>query len=436
MTATTDCQWEVICSKLVQKGILFCLYATPEFFYGMLNIDEVVDSKADKYGPPVWRLGFRPFFLAAGIFAVFSMAIWLASYGFSVKFGLSGIPASVWHAHEMLFGYVMAVVAGFLLTAIKNWTGEELLRGKALALLFVLWLAARLLPLGGTFVPLEIVAVVDVAFLFFLSLACLLPVLKVKQYKQIGIISKLFLLMGCNVIFYLGLLGILEEGVQWGLYSALYMVIALVLVMLRRVMPMFIKNGVDGDVVLKNRVWIDYLSLLLLLGLWLSDVFAHTQQLTGVLAVTLTVLHAIRLAGWYTHKVWSKPLVWVLIVAYVFIIFGFALIAASVYLGVSPFIYVHAFTVGGIGLLTIGMMSRVSLGHTGRSVFEPPVIVFWSLLVLTSGAVVRVVFPLFNMNLYIYWIGLSQVMWIIAFALFVYAYAPMLLSARVDGKDG
>lgn len=403
----------------------------------MLNLDgEVVDSKIDNYGPPVWRLGFRPFFLAAGIFAVFSMAIWLASYVFSIRLSLSGVPASVWHAHEMLFGYVMAVVAGFLLTAIKNWTGEEVLRGKALALLLMLWLAARLLPLSGLSVPLVIVAVVDVAFLFFLSLACLLPVLKVKQYKQIGIISKLFLLMACNVTFYLGLLGVLEQGVQWGLYSAIYMIIALVLVMLRRVMPMFIKNGVDGEVVLKNRVWVDYSSLVLLLGLWLSDVFTNYQQLTGVLAVALTVLHAIRLAGWYTNRVWRKPLVWVLVVAYAFIIAGFALTAATVYFGVSPFLSVHAFTVGGIGLLTIGMMSRVTLGHTGRSVFEPPPLVFWSLLALTSGAVVRVVLPLFAMDLYSYWIGISQVLWIIAFAIFVYVYAPMVLTARVDGRDG
>jgi uncharacterized protein involved in response to NO len=124
------------------------------------------------------------------------------------------------------------------------------------------------------------------------------------------------------------------------------------------------------------------------------------------------------------------------VVAYSFIIVGFALIAASVYLDVSPFLSTHAFTVGAIALVTIGMMSRVSLGHTGRSVFEPPVAVFWSLLILTLAAVVRVIFPLFNMDLYVYWIGISQLMWIVAFAVFVYVYAPMFLSARVDGKDG
>ncbi len=236
----------------------------------MLNIDgEVVDSKPTNFGPPILRLGFRPFFLAAGVFSILAMAIWMANYVFSVEFAFSGVSPGLWHAHEMMFGYVMAVVAGFLLTAIKNWTGEEVLRGKALAFLFLLWLLARLLPLSGFMLPVELIGVVDVAFLFFLTVACLRPVLKVKQYKQIGIISKLFLLMLCNVAYYLGLMGVIAEGVQWGLYSALYMVIALVLVMMRRVMPMFIQNGIDGDIKLKNHAWVDYSSLVLLVALWL-----------------------------------------------------------------------------------------------------------------------------------------------------------------------
>ncbi len=251
----------------------------------MLNIDgEVVDSKPADFGPPILRLGFRPFFLAAGVFSFLAMAIWMANYVFSVEFVFSGIAPSLWHAHEMMFGYVLAVVAGFLLTAIKNWTGEEVLRGKALAFLFLLWLAARLLPLTGLMIAVEIIAVVDVAFLFLLGVACLRPVLKVKQYKQIGIVSKIFLLMLCNVAFYLGLMGVLADGVQWGLYSALYMIIALIFVMMRRVMPMFIKNGIDGDVELTNRVWVDHSSLVLLVCLWISDVFTEYDNLTAIFA--------------------------------------------------------------------------------------------------------------------------------------------------------
>jgi len=403
----------------------------------MLNIDgEIVNSKPDDFGPPILRLGFRPFFLLASIFAIVAMIVWTANYSFSVEFYFSGLAPNVWHAHEMIFGYTMAVIAGFLLTAIKNWTGEEVLRGKSLALLLSLWVIARILPLSGLVIPIEILALADVAFLLVLSIVCLLPVLKVKQYKQAGIISKLFLIMLCNIVFYLGVMGVIDEGVQWGLYSALYMIIALVLVMMRRVMPMFIKNGVDGDVKLTNRAWVDNSSLILLLCLWVADVFTVYDQFVAATAVLLTILHMVRLSGWYTRRVWSKPLVWILVVAYSFIIVGFALIAASVYLDVSPFLSTHAFTVGAIALVTIGMMSRVSLGHTGRSVFEPPVAVFWSLLILTLAAVVRVIFPLFNMDLYVYWVGISQLMWIIAFAVFVYVYAPMFLSARVDGKDG
>ncbi len=335
----------------------------------------------------------------------------------------------------MMFGYVIAVVAGFLLTAIKNWTGEEVLRGKPLAFLFMLWLAARILPLTGM-VTIEVIAVFDVAFLFFLAVACLRPVLKVRQYKQIGIVSKIFLLMLCNLAFYLGLLGVLADGVQWGLYSALYMIIALIFVMMRRVMPMFIKNGIDGDVELTNRAWVDHSSLVLLVGLWISDVFTDYATVTAVFAVLLALLHSLRLAGWYTRQIWSKSLVWVLVVAYASFILGFALKALSITSGISPFLSVHAYTAGGIGLLTIGMMSRVSLGHTGRSVFEPPAIVFWSFAALSLGLIFRVIVPLFDMDLYIYWVGISQVLWMIAFAIFIYVYAPMLLSARVDGRDG
>lgn len=403
----------------------------------MLNIEgEVVDSKPEDFGPPVLRLGFRPFFLSAGIFSIIAMAIWMVNYVFSVEFSFSGLSANLWHAHEMMFGYVTAVVAGFLLTAIKNWTGLEVLRGKALGLLFLLWLVARILPLSGLNIAIEIIAVVDVAFLFFLTVACLRPVLKVRQYKQVGIVSKIFLLMLCNVVFYLGVTGVLADGVKWGLYSALYMIIALIFVMLRRVMPMFIQNGVDGEVELKNRAWVDHTSLVLLVCIWISDVFTEYDSVTAILAVMLTLLHSLRLAGWYTNKIWSKSLVWILVAAYAALILGFALKALTIISGISPFLSVHAFTAGGIGLLTIGMMSRVSLGHTGRNVFEPPAAVFWSFAVLLLGVIVRVVFPLFSMDLYVYWIAISQVLWMLAFAIFVVVYAPMLLSARVDGRDG
>jgi uncharacterized protein involved in response to NO len=404
----------------------------------MLNIEQEKAGSTPDFGIPLWRLGFRPFFLGAGLFAIISMALWMASYLSAFKLDFAGMPPNLWHAHEMLFGYTMAVVAGFLLTAIKNWTGVEVLRGTGLALLFALWLSARILSLSS--VPLTILAIVDCTFLLTLTAVCLRPVLMVKQYKQLGIISKLFLLFLCNVVFYLGITGVLSDGVQWGLYSALYMIIALILVMMRRVVPMFIINGIDiakGEKLeLKNRLWLDNTSLVLLLCLWISDVFTSYDQLSAITAVALSLLHSVRLAGWYDVRIWKKPLVWVLVVAYASIITGFALKALAIYTGISPFLSIHAFTVGGIGLLTIGMMSRVSLGHTGRNVFDPPAVVFWIFLIMLLAAMVRVLVPLLGMQLYSYWIAIAQLLWVIAFILFVVVYAPMFLGPRVDGRDG
>lgn len=402
----------------------------------MLNIEGTNNNSSPDSGMPLFRLGFRPFFLAAALFAIISMIIWMASYIFSVDFNFSGLSPSIWHAHEMIFGYAMAVIAGFLLTAIKNWTGVEVLRGKPLASLLMLWVVARILALSGSMFSVELIAVIDVLFLLVVTLVCLRPVIIARQFKHMTIISILFLLMLCDLVFYLGVTGIIENGVSWGLYSAMYLLITLVLLMMRRVMPMFITNGVDGDVEMTNRVWLDYAALLLLLCLWIADVFTSYATLTAVVAAVLSVLHMVRLSGWYSHKIWSKPLVWVLVIAYASFIFGFALKALSFISDVPPFLSVHAFTVGGIGMITIGMMSRVSLGHTGRNVFDPPPVVFWIISVMFLGVISRVVLPLFNIGLYNYWIGLSQVLWVIAFSLFLFVYAPMLVSSRADGRDG
>ena len=400
----------------------------------MLNIEDT--SAYPENNLALFRSGFRPFFLAAALFSIVSMIIWMASYVFAVDFKFLGTTPAIWHAHEMIFGYAMAVIAGFLLTAIKNWTGVEVLRGKALSLLVILWLIARILPLTTVTFPIELIAIVDVLFIFILALVCMRPVLKVKQYKQLGIISKLFLLMLCNVLFYLGLVGFVENGVRWGLYSAIYIIIALVLVMMRRVMPMFIENGVDGEVEIINRNWLDVSSLVLFVCLWILDVFTSQTTLTALVAAVLTILHSLRLFGWYTNKIWSKPLVWILVVAYAAIIFGFILMALKPIFVISPFLYLHAFTVGGIGMVTVGMMSRVILGHTGRDVFNPPPIVFLSLSAMLIGFVVRVIFPLISTDYYIYWIGISQLLWIISFSIFIFVYLTMLVTARVDGRDG
>jgi uncharacterized protein involved in response to NO len=244
------------------------------------------------------------------------------------------------------------------------------------------------------------------------------------------------LLLISNLLFYLGALGLVADGVRWGLYSGLYMLIALVLVMGRRVIPFFIEKGTDSDVIVRNWKWLDITSLVLLLLLWVIDVFSEYRFIVSLIAALLFIVHVIRMIGWYTSAIWNKPLLWVLYLAYLSIVTGFLLKSLEYWLVISPFLSVHAFAYGGIGVMTLGMMSRVTLGHTGRNVSEPPAVLFWCFVLLLAGAVVRVVFPLFNNGLYVYWIGLSQILWIASFVVFLVVYTPMLVTPRIDGRDG
>ncbi len=398
----------------------------------MLNIE----TRRAPTGLPLLRLAFRPFFLAAMLFAVVSVAGWLLLYHNYTAWRPAGFDAVSWHGHEMVFGYAMAVIAGFLLTAIKNWTGRQTVHGAPLAWLAACWLLARLMPLIDTPQSTVVMAVADMLFMAAVVVAASIPVWQARQVKQVGILAKLVLLLASNLVFYLGLFGLLEDGVRWGLYSGVYLVIALILVMGRRVIPFFIEKGVDTPVTITNYRWVDISSLLLLLALWLLDVFAQTGLAVAIVAALLTGVHIIRLVGWHSAQLWRKPLLWVLYVAYSFIVLGFAIKAASPLLAIPPGIALHAFTYGGIGIMTAGMMARVSLGHTGRNVFEPPASLTYGFALLLLGAVVRVILPLLAMQWYANWILLSQLLWIAAFMLLLLVYAPMLTTTRVDGRDG
>ena len=398
----------------------------------MLNIDQ----PARHTGIAILNLAFRPFFAGAATFAVLSVLVWMGIYIFGWQWPQIGLPATTWHAHEMIYGYGMAVIAGFLLTAVKNWTGVQTLYGIPLLLLFLLWFTARLLLLVGGGGMLAWAALADGMFNLMLVAALAWPVFKVRQFKQFGILSKIILLMLANLLFYAGVLEIYPWGVQAGLYSGVYLIMALIFVMSRRVLPFFIERGVDQPVTLINRAWLDGASLFLFLAFWLADIIEPDSLLVAGLAGALCVLHTTRLAGWYTAGIRGKPLLWVLYLAYVAIAIGFALKVAVYVFGISPFLPLHAFTYGGIGLFTIGMMARVTLGHTGRNILEPPAAVTWMFGLVAIGSVIRVVLPMFDAGHYMLWMGVSQVLWMLTFSLFLLAFLLMLFQPRTDGQFG
>ncbi len=402
---------------------------------------EQLHSIGDALNKPAYRfalfhLGFRPFFLGAMVFAVVGMLLWLLLLLPVASDSLVRLSPRDWHAHEMIYGYGVAVIAGFLLTAIRNWTGIQTVHGATLFGLFLLWATARLMPFIPIETNLQLMAGLDLLFMLALLIAAFMPIARVKQWSQVGIVLNVMLLLCGNVLFYLGVLQLLEQGVEWGLYTGLYVVLGFIFIVGRRVIPFFIEKGIGGSVSVKNWRWLDVAIMVLFILFAILDVFTAYAGMTAGLALILLILNGIRLVGWYAPGIVSKPLLWVLYLAYVFIVTGFGMKFVAYFYGLPASMYVHLFTVGGIGLMTTGMMARVALGHTGRNVFEPPGILATIFTLLLASAISRVFLPLLAPQHYLLWVMLSQLLWLAAFLLLLWRYLPMLIKPRIDGRYG
>ncbi|PKO52242.1 MAG: NnrS family protein [Betaproteobacteria bacterium HGW-Betaproteobacteria-20] len=388
----------------------------------------------------LFNLGFRPFFLGAGIFAVVSIVWWMLVYFFLDTISITHITTSQWHAHEMLYGYGMAVIAGFLLTAVKNWTGIATLHGKPLMILFMLWCAARVLFLFGTAL-LPWAATADLLFGLMLIFAIAKPIIQARQWKQLAVVTKVFLLWIGNLVFYLGCYGVLASGMLYAINGAVLLFISLILMLGRRVIPFFIERGVAEKVQLKQYIWLDFSILVVFLALFINSIFAQIPNLTTALAWTLFALNGYRLCNWHTVGIWRVPLLWSLYLSAWLINIGFLFFGLQAY-GLHAqhthlsILTLHIFTVGGIGLMTLGMMSRVALGHTGRDIRKPSVWMGIAFAGIVASAVFRAMVPMLTTQFYTSWVLIAAIFWIFSFAVFVVIYAPILLKPRIDGAYG
>ena len=381
--------------------------------------------------PAIWTRGFRPFSAGASVFAAVTMAMWLAVYHFGVQLSLDGLSIFQWHAHEMIYGYTMAVIAGFLLTAAWNWTGLRTASGAWLAVIFLLWVAARILWTQGT-VHIRLAAAADLLFVVTLGVAVSRPVLKTRQKRQTIVLLLLFTLGAANAWFYLGAIGLAGSGVQQGIDFGFYLVLGLVLLMGRRVVPFFTQRGVGYPVEMRNSRRNDLATSILFPAFLLCEVAFPLSVAGALLAGALFVSNSIRIHGWHTLGVWSKPLLWGLFVSFLMINLGFLLRAATLFTVLPNYLPVHAFAVGGIGLITMSMMARVSLGHTGRDIYQQPGLMTVLLAGMVLTAIIRVFAPLVDPVHYQQWIVASGGLWIVSFTLFSILFIPMALKPRVD----
>lgn len=338
----------------------------------------------------------------------------------------------------MIFGFSAAVAGGFLLTMLQNATRERTLHGTPLLVLAALWVLARLMPWLGDSTPL-LTAVPDILFGLLLTIALALPVARTRQWAQAGLVSKVALLTLANGVFYAAAYGSLPaQAMPLSLYAGLYLLVALMLSMGRRVIPFFIRSGLQRDgcpFEPTNRRWVDHSSL----GLFVIFVVSHLSLLINhhswaqwslaLSAFALCVVHAVRLRGWHHRALWRQPLLWSLYCAYGFIVLGFVLILPYLWGSATLWIALHAFACGGIGLMSAGMMARVSLGHTGGNIFAPPAGVSIVFVLIIAGALLRTLgvwmMPLWTDHA-IFW---AQMFWILAFSLLLLRYAPMLWRA-------
>lgn len=383
----------------------------------------------------LFNLGFRPFFLGAGIFSVVSMGIWMLVYSGTISINIDNISISQWHAHEMLYGYGLAVVSGFLLTAVKNWTGVPTTYGKPLLFLFALWCIARVLFLFGTTFIL-IAAAADLLFGLFLIISITIPIIKAKQWKQIAVVSKVLLLVIGNLVFFLGYFGVLSNGMLYATNGAILLFISLILMIGRRVIPFFIERGVENKVELTQHKWLDISILFVFLALFINAIFIHAPYFTTIFAWSLFALNGYRLFNWHTPGIWRVPLLWSLYLSVWFINFGFLFYGLQDNTSYMSIFTLHLFTIGGIGLITLGMMARVALGHTGRNIRQPSPWINIAFLSIIASVCCRVFFPIISMQFYTQWIICSAIFWMLGFVIFAAIYLPILIKPRVDGSFG
>lgn len=408
-------------------------------------------SKPPSSPHPILNLAFRIFFSAAGLFAIIIMSAWAFIFTGHGNINADILNPFYWHGHEMIFGYAIAVVAGFLLTAVKTWTGQMMPYGYRLLGIFMCWLLARVgwllfgfgVDFGGAIgsqVWLIAALIFDGLFMLSMAGAIFRAVLAVKQYKQMGILAKLALLTLANGLCYLGIFSGNMALSKVSIYLGFYLIIGLVLTIGRRVVPFFIERGLSPDlpapIKVKNSRWQDIASLLLFLVFFLADVFYPNPYLLTIAALGVGLVNFKRLLGWYHPNIWQKPLLWSLFLAFLGMCISFFLFALQPWLGFSHSLAVHALAVSGVGMMTVAMMTRVSLGHTGRSIHTPPRAVNVMFLLMALVFVSRSLLPLVDSSHYLWWVMIAQAGWIGCFVLFCSYYLPILAKPRPDGLFG
>jgi len=395
----------------------------------VIRIEEPARPGLPRRGFALWQLGFRPFYLLASVFSALSIALWAAQ--FSGWLGHAYLQGPLWHAHEMLFGFVLAVVVGFLFTAGRNWSNRPTPSGAALAGLAALWLAARLLVLTPW---VWASAIASAAFPIAAAVGLAIPLVGAGNRRNYFFVVLLVLLGCADLALHLSVLDVWTLPPRLGLQIGLDIVLFILAVMAGRVVPMFTNNGVAGAGASRNGAVEKAAlgSLIVLAGL---DAAGSDGGGVAAVAAFAALAHVVRWLLWRPWTTASAPLVWSLHVAYAWVPVHLLLRVGVEFGAVSSSLASHALTAGAAAGLIIAMMVRTTRGHTGMPLRADRVDVACFALVI-AAALVRVGTPLLAPSLTLAAIVVAAALWSSGFALFAVRYAPILMRPRRDGKPG
>ncbi|NCN71218.1 MAG: NnrS family protein [Betaproteobacteria bacterium] len=381
------------------------------------------------YGMPWLRLAFRPFYLGAALLAALIVPLWVAIFLGAVTWQPAP-SALLWHAHEMLFGFTIAVIVGFLMTAGKTWTGLPTPRGPMLGFLILLWLGARLASLVA---PYAVFAVLDLMLLPTVGLIFLRLLVRSRNWRNVPLAVILLLLSMVNLSFHLSTQGMIDLAPIRTLYVGLGLIVMIESVMAGRVVPFFTATALN--IKIEPVVWLERSALAATafgLILWATE---WHGGLTAVVLSLACILNVARQWRWHPLDTLRRPILWILHFSYLWLSLGLGLLAVAQLGWVTSSIGIHALGVGATGGLIMGMMTRTARGHTGRPLAaDMPEKIAYELIMV--AAVLRVVLPLMLPSIYSYALVAAAAAWSAAFLVYLWQYTPWLVSARSDGKDG
>jgi uncharacterized protein involved in response to NO len=384
----------------------------------------------------LFAYGFRPFFLFAGAFALLAVPVWLAIFA-SGALPLHHLPPQLWHAHEMLYGFVLAALAGFLLTAVPSWTGARGFGGAPLVALSCAWLLGRLAFACASQLPVALLALLELAFLPGLAVLLAPPLLRSRNRNTplLGILALLWL----SDAAFLWAVASGEAGLASGaLRFAINVMLVVVTLIGGRIVPAFTSNALRrrGQTA-QIRTWplLERAVMLLMAAVLVVDAAWPGSALAGGVAALAAVAQVVRISGWRTLRTRPDPIVWVLHLGMAWLPIGLALKAVSLLTGAAWAAYwIHALTMGVFATMILAVMTRAALGHTGRAL-EVSGAIAASYGLLTAAVVMRVFGSMLLSN-YLWVLVISATLWTSAFAIYVLVYAPILSLPRPDGKPG